>query len=85
MDPVNIQRLQKTLAYLESKQRELIRGHTHDTRSIESLIKYLKKDMLEQFQLAAYDTIIKEELNNTESFIRRVQKIINLQTDALKE
>lgn len=77
MDKVSIQRLKKTLAYLESKQRELKRQHQTDTRSIESMIKYLKKDMLEQFSLADYDIYIKNELKNTETFIRSVKNIID--------
>lgn len=85
MDAVNIQRLQKTLDFLESKQREFKKEDTNNARSIGSFIKYFKKDIVEQFQLIAYDASIKEELNNTESFIRRIQKIINIQTDLLKE
>ncbi|SHH53444.1 hypothetical protein [Flavobacterium johnsoniae] len=77
MDKVSIQRLKKTLAYLESKQRELKRQHQTDTRSIESMIKYLKKDMLEQFSLADYDIYIKNEMKNTETFIRSVKNIID--------
>lgn len=77
MDKVSIQRLKKTLAYLESKQRELKRQHQTDTRSIESIIKYLKKDMLEQFSLADYDIYIKNEMKNTETFIRSVKNIID--------
>ncbi|MGN7808738.1 hypothetical protein [Flavobacterium sp. KACC 22758] len=77
MDKVSIQRLKKTLAYLESKQRELKRQYETDTRSIESMIKYLKKDMLEQFSLADYDIYIKNEMKNTETFIRSVKNIID--------
>ena len=77
MDKINVQRLKKTLAYLESKQRELKRNHENDTRSIESMIKYLKKDMLEQFKLSHYDIYIKGEINNTEVFIQSVQSIID--------
>jgi hypothetical protein len=77
VDKVSIQRLKKTLAYLESKQRELKRQHQTDTRSIESMIKYLKKDMLEQFSLADYDIYIKNEMKNTETFIRSVKNIID--------
>jgi len=72
-----VQRLKKTLAYLESKQRELERHNETDTRSIESMIKYLKKDMLEQFSLNDYDIYIKGEMNNTEAFIRSVKDIID--------
>ncbi|MFH6990903.1 hypothetical protein [Flavobacterium sp. FlaQc-48] len=77
MDKINVQRLKKTLAYLESKQRELKRNHENDTRSIESMIQYLKKDMLEQFKLSHYDIYIKGEINNTEIFIQSVQSIID--------
>lgn len=77
MDKLSIQRLKKTLAYLESKQRELKRQTENDTRSIESMIKYLKKDMLEQFSLVDYDIYIKSELKNTETFIRSVKDIID--------
>lgn len=80
MDKVSIQRLKKTLAYLESKQRELNRHNESDTRSIESMIKYLKKDMLEQFNLNDYDIYIKSEMNNTEAFIRSVKNIIEDQS-----
>ncbi|QSW88749.1 MULTISPECIES: hypothetical protein [Flavobacterium] len=77
MDKINIQRLKKTLAYLESKQRELKRQHENDTRSIESMIKYLKKDMIDQFQLMQYDIYIEDEMKNTEIFIKSVQNIID--------
>lgn len=75
MDKLSIQRLKKTLSYLESKQRELKRKNNND-RSIESMIKYLKKDMLEQFNLSDYDIYIKEEIKNTEIFIKSVHTII---------
>nr|WP_306801535.1 hypothetical protein [Flavobacterium sp. H4147] len=77
VDKINIQRLKKTLAYLESKQRELKRQHENDTRSIESMIKYLKKDMIDQFQLMQYDIYIEDEMKNTEIFIKSVQNIID--------
>lgn len=80
MDKVSIQRLKKTLAYLESKQRELNRQNENDTRSIESMIKYLKKDMLEQFNLNDYDIYIKSEMSNTEAFIKSVKDIIEDQS-----
>lgn len=76
MDKINVQRLKKTLAYLESKQRELKRQNENDTRSIESMIKFLKKDMLEQFKLTNYDIYLKDEINNTETFIQSVKNII---------
>nr|WP_276598297.1 hypothetical protein [Flavobacterium azizsancarii] len=65
------------MAYLESKQRELKRNHENDTRTIESMIKFLKKDMLEQFKLSHYDIYIKNEIHNTETFIQSVQSIID--------
>jgi hypothetical protein len=77
VDKINVQRLKKTLTYLESKQRELKRQNESDTRSIESMIKYLKKDMLEQFKLTDYDVYIKGEINNTETFIQSVKSIID--------
>lgn len=75
-----MQRLKKTLTYLESKQRELERQNENDTRSIESMIKYLKKDMLEQFNLHQYDIYIKGEIGNTEVFIQSVKNIIDDQS-----
>lgn len=81
MDKINVQRLKKTLAYLESKQRELKRQNENDTRSIESMIKFLKKDMLEQFKLANYDIYLKDEIHNTETFIQSVQSIIDSNSD----
>lgn len=81
MDKINVQRLKKTLAYLESKQRELKRQNENDTRSIESMIKYLKKDMLAQFPLTHYDIYIKDEINNTETFIKSVKSIIETNSD----
>lgn len=78
MDNLKIQRLKKSLEYLESKQRELERkNENHDTRSIESMIKFLKKDMLEQFKLTDYDIYIKSEIKNTETFIKSVKNIID--------
>lgn len=77
MDKINVLRLKRTLSYLESKQRELKRQNEDDTRSLESMIKYLKKDMLEQFKLTDYDVYIKGEINNTETFIQSVKSIID--------
>ncbi|MFH7001930.1 hypothetical protein [Flavobacterium bizetiae] len=77
MDKINVLRLKRTLSYLESKQRELKRQNENDTRSLESMIKYLKKDMLEQFKLTDYDVYIKGEINNTETFIQSVKSIID--------
>ncbi|MBF4483567.1 hypothetical protein [Flavobacterium sp. CSZ] len=77
MDNINVLRLKRTLAYLESKQRELKRQNENDTRSLESMIKYLKKDMLEQFKLTEYDIYIKGEIHNTETFIHSVKSIID--------
>ncbi|WP_317168318.1 hypothetical protein, partial [Flavobacterium bizetiae] len=77
VDKINVLRLKRTLSYLESKQRELKRQNKNDTRSLESMIKYLKKDMLEQFKLTDYDVYIKGEINNTETFIQSVKSIID--------
>ncbi|TPG45173.1 hypothetical protein EAH81_00795 [Flavobacterium pectinovorum] len=76
MEKLNTQRLRKSLQYLESKQRDLKRQQENDTRSVESMIKYLKKDIIEQFKLTDYDLSIKHEVKNTETFINSVQKII---------
>ena len=76
MEELDVQRLKKALDYLESKQRELKREHQNDTRSIDSLIKYLKRDMLERFHLSRYDHEIKPEIKNTENFISNVKNIL---------
>ncbi|RED26813.1 hypothetical protein BD847_0738 [Flavobacterium cutihirudinis] len=76
MDKLKIQRLKSTLAYLQSKQRELNKQNEVDMRTLESMIKYLKKDMVEQFNLSEYDIYIKNEIKNTDTFIRSVQNII---------
>lgn len=65
------------MSYLESKQRELNKQNNSDTRSIDSMITYLKKEMLEQFNLSKYDIYIKGEIINTETFIRSVKNIID--------
>ena len=78
MEKVNVQRLKKTLDYLQSKQRELKRQHGNDTRSIDSMVKYLKKDMIDRYKLTDYDVSIKQEVKNTEAFINSVQKIIDI-------
>ncbi|MCD0471886.1 hypothetical protein [Flavobacterium sp. JAS] len=76
MEKIHIQRLKRSLQYLESKQRDLKRQQDNDTRSLDSIIKYLKKDIIEQFKLSDYDLSIKHEIKNTETFISSVQKII---------
>ncbi|WP_264537402.1 hypothetical protein [Flavobacterium sp. N1736] len=76
MDKLHLQRLKKTLNYLESKQRELKKNHENDTRSLESMIKFLKKDMIEQYKLSEYDLYIKQEVKDTETFIKSVKDII---------
>lgn len=76
MEKLNIQRLKSSLQYLESKQRELKRNSESQNRSIESIIKYLKKDIIDQFKLANYDIYINQEVKNTELFIDSIQKII---------
>nr|WP_246522201.1 hypothetical protein [Flavobacterium branchiicola] len=65
------------MAYLKSKQRELKKEETSNTRTLESMIKYLKKDMLDQFKLGEYDIYIKNEIKNTDTFIKSVQNIID--------
>lgn len=77
MENSEIQKLKRTLEYLESKQRELKKyNETEDSRSIESIIKYLKKEMLDQFNLVLYDEYIKEDIRDTDIFIRRVRHIL---------
>jgi hypothetical protein len=78
VEKTNLQRLKKTLDYLQSKQRELERQHLNDTRSIESMIKYLKKDMIDRFRLNDYNISIKQEIKDTKVFIGSVQKIIDI-------
>lgn len=78
MDKLNIERLKKTLHFLESKQRELKRNQETDVRSLESMIKYLKKDIVEQFKLLHYD-LSKQEVKNTDTFIDTVKNIIDSQ------
>lgn len=82
MDKLNFQRLKKTLNYLESKQRELKKYHENDTRSLESIIKFLKKDMVEQYKLSEYDLYIKQEVKDTETFIKSVKDIIENNCEA---
>ncbi len=72
-----VQRLKKSLDYLKSKQRELKKLNEEDTRTLESIIKYLKKDMIDQYELTEYDLYIKQDVKNTETFISSVQKIID--------
>ena len=81
MEKLNVQRLKETLKYLESKQRELKKRHESDTRSIESMIKYLKKDMLDQFKLSDHHVSIKQEIKNTEVFIESVKTIIETNSE----
>jgi len=82
VDKLNLQRLKKTLNYLESKQRELKKNHENDTRSVESMIKFIKKDMIEQYKLLEYDLYIKQEVKDTESFIKSVKDIIENNCEA---
>lgn len=76
MESLEIQRLKKSLQYLESKQRELRKQQENDTRSLESIINYLKKDLVHQFSLMDFDPLIKQEIKNTDIFISRVKYII---------
>ena len=78
LEKLNIQRLKRTLDYLESKQRELKNQTDTDTRSLESMIKYLKKDMMEQFRLADHVLLsMNQEIKNTDTFIVIVKNIID--------
>ncbi|TDO82996.1 hypothetical protein EV143_102258 [Flavobacterium chryseum] len=81
MEKIKVQKLKKTLDYLESKQRELNRNNETDTRTIESMIKYLKKDMLDQFNLSDYHISIQQEIKNTEAFINNVKNIIDINSE----
>lgn len=82
LEKLNIDRLKQTLNYLECKQRELERQGQNDTRSLDSMIKYVKKDMLHQFNLSDYDASIKHQTKNTENFILIVQNIIDEYSEA---
>ncbi|MBZ4037043.1 hypothetical protein K6T82_19915 [Flavobacterium sp. 17A] len=75
---LNVQKLKETLKYLESKHRELKREDQNDTRSLESMIKYLKKDMVDQYNLADHHDEIKKEIKNTDAFIENVKSIIEI-------
>lgn len=75
---LNVQRLKETLNYLESKNRELKKQSESDTRSLESMIKYLKKDMIEQYNLADHHSTIKQEVKDTEVFIENIKDIIEI-------
>jgi prefoldin subunit 5 len=76
VEKINIQTLKESLKYLESKQRQLNRLHETDSRSLESIIKYTKKDMIERFNLLDFDSYIKQEIENTDTFISIVKSII---------
>ena len=80
MDKVDFQKLQDSLRFLESKQRDLKRYNQvdQDVRSFESLIGYLKRDMILVFNLDRYDAEITEKINNTDFFIENVQRTIKL-------
>lgn len=76
LEKLELQRLKKSLQYLESKQREFKKHQENDTRSVESIIQYLKKDMIHQFKLVDYNPAIKQEIKNTDTFIIHVKYII---------
>jgi len=78
LEKLNVQKLAETLKYLESKQRELKRQDKKDTRSLESMINYLKKEMMEQHNLSHYHQLIKQEIKDTETFIASVKNIIEI-------
>ena len=42
------------------------------------MIKYLKKDMIDQYNLADHHLTIKQEMKNTEAFIEHVNSIIEI-------
>ncbi|WP_236025378.1 hypothetical protein [Flavobacterium geliluteum] len=46
------------------------------------MIRYIKRDMLNEFQLSDFDASIKHQLKNTENFILIVQNIIEENTEA---
>jgi len=75
---LNVQKLKENLNYLESKNRELKRLNETDGRSLESMIKYLKKDMIEKYNLTDHHESIKKEIKNTEVFIENVNSIIEV-------
>nr|WP_294779705.1 hypothetical protein [uncultured Flavobacterium sp.] len=75
---LNVQRLKETLDYLQSKHRELSKQGENDTRSIESMIKYLKKDMIDQYNLSDHHLSIKKEIKDTDAFIKNVESIIEI-------
>ncbi|MBB4799995.1 hypothetical protein HNP37_000034 [Flavobacterium nitrogenifigens] len=75
---LNVQKLKETLKYLESKDRELKNQGQNDTRSLESMIKYLKKDMIEQYNLDDHHVTIKQEIKDTQTFIENVKRIISV-------
>ncbi|UUF12421.1 MULTISPECIES: hypothetical protein [Flavobacterium] len=80
MDKKDLQKLQDSLRFLESKQRDLKRYKRRDAdvRAFDSLIRYLKRDMIIVFHLAAYDVEIIEKSKDTDVFIENVQSIIKL-------
>ena len=73
---LNVQKLKETLKYIESKHNEIKRQGQNDTRSLESMLKYLKKDMIEQYNLSDHHLSIKQEVNDTDAFIENVKTII---------
>lgn len=75
---LNVQKLKETLKYIESKHNELKRQGQNDTRSLESMLKYLKKDMIEQYNLSDHHVSIKQEMKDTETFIENVKTIIEI-------
>lgn len=73
---LNVQKLKETLKYIESKHNEIKRQGQNDTRSLESMLKYLKKDMIEQYNLSDHHLSIKQEVKDTDAFIENVKTII---------
>ena len=80
MDKENLEKLQDSLRFLESKQRDLklYSRVDHDVRAFDSFIRYLKRDMMIVFNLDEYDSEIINKMNDTDFFIENVQRIIKL-------
>ncbi|PWJ92214.1 hypothetical protein BC749_1179 [Flavobacterium araucananum] len=80
MDKENLEKLQDSLRFLESKQRDLklYSRVDNDVRAFDSFIRYLKRDIIIVFNLDRYDSEIIYKINDTDFFIENVQHIIKL-------
>ncbi|MFH6967737.1 hypothetical protein [Flavobacterium sp. FlaQc-28] len=58
MKKLDTAKLKESLAYIESKQREVQLSQKFDNRSLNSIIKYLKNDMINNFRLMGHDVYI---------------------------